>query len=167
MTDGQTDGPTDRRTDRRTDGAGCRVACTRLKKVKPTWKFISWKMKLRLLNFSLTSKSASGNIFYLMVLGLYAHELCKNAKKCLVKSFLSQTLCETAVWEGKKGPFAVVQEMFSAMDWKKWCMIQYCFCRFFKILRLNFKALWLSCLIKEYQRSFTTLGYQSLYRFLA
>ena len=27
-----TDGPTDGRTDRPTDGAGCRVACTRLKK---------------------------------------------------------------------------------------------------------------------------------------
>ena len=43
------------------------------------------------------SKSALGKIFYLIVLGLYTHELYKNAKKRMVISFLSQTLCETAV----------------------------------------------------------------------
>ena len=57
-----------------------------------------WKMKLKILNFSFISKSASGKIFYLMVLGLYAHDLCKNAKNHIVISFLSHTLCETAVW---------------------------------------------------------------------
>ena len=36
-------------------------------------------------------------IFYLMVTGLYIHELYKNAKNRIVISFLSQTLCETAV----------------------------------------------------------------------
>ena len=36
-------------------------------------------------------------IFYLIVLGLYAHDLYKNAKYRIVISFLSQTLCETAV----------------------------------------------------------------------
>ena len=54
-------------------------------------------MKLQILNFSFISRSASGKIFYLMVLGLYAHELCKNAKNRIVISFLSQTLCKTAV----------------------------------------------------------------------
>ena len=34
-----------------------------------------------------------------MVFGLYAHELCKNAKNRIVMSFLSQTLCKTAVKE--------------------------------------------------------------------
>ena len=43
------------------------------------------------------SKSAFGKIFYLMVLGLYTHELCKNAKKCIIISFMSQTLFETPV----------------------------------------------------------------------
>ena len=42
-------------------------------------------------------KNALGKIFYLMVLGLYAHDLCKNAKNRIVISFLSQTLFETAV----------------------------------------------------------------------
>ena len=53
-------------------------------------------------NKSLTfffSKSALGKIFYLMIHGLYAHDLCKNAKSHLVMSFLSQTLRETAVLE--------------------------------------------------------------------
>ena len=36
-TDRPTDGPTDGRTDRPTDGAGCRVACTRLKKRCSYW----------------------------------------------------------------------------------------------------------------------------------
>lgn len=43
------------------------------------------------------SKSALGKIFYLMVLGLYAHYLCKNAENRLVVLFLSQTFCEIAV----------------------------------------------------------------------
>ena len=38
-----------------------------------------------------------GKIFYLIVLGLYTHELYKNAKNRIVISFLSQTLCETVV----------------------------------------------------------------------
>ena len=38
------------------------------------------KMKLKILNFSFFSKSALGKIFYLIGLGLYSHELCKNAK---------------------------------------------------------------------------------------
>ena len=54
-------------------------------------------MKLKILNFSFFSKSALGKIFYLMVLGLYAHDLCKNAKNRIVMSFLSETLCETVV----------------------------------------------------------------------
>ena len=49
------------------------------------------------MNFSFISKSASGKIFYLLVLGFYAHDLCKNAKNRIVMSFLSQTLCKTAV----------------------------------------------------------------------
>ena len=49
------------------------------------------------MNFSFISKSASGKIFYLMVLGFYTHDLCKNAKNRISMSFLSQTLCETAV----------------------------------------------------------------------
>ena len=52
---------------------------------------------LKILNFSFFSKSATGKIFYLMVLGFYTHELRKNAKNPIVISFLSQTLCETAV----------------------------------------------------------------------
>ena len=51
------------------------------------------KIRLKILTFSFISKK----IFYLMVLGLYAHDLCKNAKNRIVISFLSQTLCETAV----------------------------------------------------------------------
>ena len=54
-------------------------------------------MKLKILNFSFISKSAPGKIFYMMVLGLYTHDLCKNAKNRTVISFLSQSLCETAV----------------------------------------------------------------------
>ena len=54
-------------------------------------------MKVKMLNFSFFSKSALGKIFYLIVLGLYTHELDKNAKKRIVISFLSQTLCETVV----------------------------------------------------------------------
>ena len=54
-------------------------------------------MKLEILNFSFFSKSALGKIFYWIVLGLYTHELYKNAKKRIVISFLSKTLCETAV----------------------------------------------------------------------
>ena len=52
------------------------------------------------MNFSFISKSASGKIFYLMVHGLYAHHLRKNAKNRIVISFLPQTLCEKAViWQ--------------------------------------------------------------------
>ena len=35
------EGPTDRPTDRPTDGAGCRVACTRLKNNKPNWPTVA------------------------------------------------------------------------------------------------------------------------------
>ena len=56
------------------------------------------KIKLKILNYWFFSKSALWKIFYLMVLGLYAHDLCKNAKNHIVISFLSHTLCETAVW---------------------------------------------------------------------
>ena len=34
-----------------------------------------FKIKLKILNFSFISKSASGKIFFLMVLSLYAHDL--------------------------------------------------------------------------------------------
>ena len=51
----------------------------------------------KILNFSFFSKSASGMIFYLMVLGFFTHELCKKAKNRIVISFLSETLSETAV----------------------------------------------------------------------
>ena len=56
------------------------------------------KNEAKNMNFSFISKSASGKIFYLIVLGLHAHELCKNAKNRIAISFLSQTLCETAVY---------------------------------------------------------------------
>ena len=55
------------------------------------------KIKLKILNFSFFSKSAPGKIFYMMVLGLYTHDRCRNAKNRIVMSFLSQNLCETAV----------------------------------------------------------------------
>ena len=58
---------------------------------------ILMKIKQKILNFSVISNSASGKIFYLMVLGLYTHDLCKNARNRIVMSFLSQTLFETAV----------------------------------------------------------------------
>ena len=51
---------------------------------------------LKILNFSFISKIALGQIIYLMVLDLYAHDLCKNAKNRIVILFLSETLCETA-----------------------------------------------------------------------
>ena len=50
-----------------------------------------------MLNFSFFSESALGKIFYLIVSGLYTHELYKNAKNRIVISFLSQILCETVV----------------------------------------------------------------------
>ena len=64
---------------------------------------------LKILNFSFFSKSASGKIFYLMVLSFYTHELSKNAKKRIVISFLSQTLCETVVRGG--GPTRMFPEI--------------------------------------------------------
>ena len=49
--------------------------------------------------FYFFSKSTLAKIFYLIVFYLYTHELYKNAKNRIVISFLSQTLCETAVIE--------------------------------------------------------------------
>ena len=37
-------------------------------------------------------------IFHCMILDLYTHDLHKNAKKPIVISFLSQILCQTAVF---------------------------------------------------------------------
>ena len=50
-----------------------------------------------------------------MVLGLYAHDLCKNAKNRIVISFLSQTLCETAVIKtrGKLSVTNTIERSFS------------------------------------------------------
>ena len=60
-------------------------------------KNIVCKIKVKIFNFSLFSKSALRKIFFLIVLGLYTHKLCKNAKKHIVISFFSQIVCETAV----------------------------------------------------------------------
>ena len=58
------------------------------------------------------SKSAPGKIFYMMVLGLYTHDQCRNAKNRKVMSFLSQNLCETAVL----GPLSFSQST-SSLDY--------------------------------------------------
>ena len=56
--------------------------CCQKKKFKPTYlKNCQNKRKQEILNYSFFSKSVSGKIFYLMVLGLNAHDLCKNTKK--------------------------------------------------------------------------------------
>ena len=69
------------------------------------------------MNFSFISESASGKIFYLMVLGLYAHDQCRNAKDRIVMSFLSQTLCETAVY-GDSLCFSLRVPPFSPVIWR-------------------------------------------------
>ena len=54
-------------------------------------------MQNKAKNLEIFKNLTLGKIFYLMVLGLYTHKLCKNEKKRIVISFLSQTLFETPV----------------------------------------------------------------------
>ena len=50
-------------------------------------------MKFEILNFSFFSKSAPGMIFYMIFLGFYTHDLCRNAKKKTTYSYVILVLC--------------------------------------------------------------------------
>ena len=67
--------------------------------------------------------------------------------------------------EGRKGSLAVVLKIFFVMDKEKLMIDSNLFMQVFLMLRPNFQTLWLSCLIKVHQCSYTTLRYQSLNHF--
>ena len=48
----------------------------------------SMQNKAKIMNFSFFSKSALEKIFYLMVVGSFTHDLCKNAKNRIVSNLM-------------------------------------------------------------------------------